>query len=118
MQNKKSVLVGYSGHGKVVGEAAILSDQNLRYYVEKNIFKDNPYDLEFLGNERSSNFKGFGNEYNFILAIGDNVARKKAAIFLESKNEKIICKIIFEYNISICNFRDPLHLIFITIICC
>lgn len=100
MQNKKSVLVGYSGYGKVVGEAAFLSNQNLRYYVEKKIIKDNPYDLEFLGNEKSSNFKGFNKDYNFILGIGDNIDRKKATIFLESKNEKIISIIHPTSNLS------------------
>ena len=69
MQNKESVLIGYSGHGKVVGEAAFLSNQNLRYYVEKKIIKDNPYDLEFLGNEKSSNFKGFNKDYNAVTII-------------------------------------------------
>ncbi len=30
-----SVLVGYSGHGYVVGDAAICSSMDLRYYAEQ-----------------------------------------------------------------------------------
>ncbi len=100
MQENKTVLVGYSGHGKVVGEAAFLSGQNLRFYAEKIIFKDNPYKLEFLGDERLPDFKGFNKNYNFILGIGDNHARKLAASFLIEKNENISSVIHPESKLS------------------
>jgi len=34
--DKEIVLVGYSGHGLMVGEAALLQDLNLKYYIDKN----------------------------------------------------------------------------------
>ncbi len=89
MSDKKLVLVGYSGHGFVVAEAAISSQMNLKYYSEIRQLTLNPFDLEYLGFEGSNNFEGWIRNYDFILGIGDNRIRNKVARLILSKGKVI-----------------------------
>lgn len=89
MLNKELVLVGYSGHGIVVAEAAIISNMKLKYYAEKKELIINPFELEFLGYEGDELFEGWNENYEFILGIGDNSIRLKVANLIGSKNRKI-----------------------------
>lgn len=68
-------LIGYSGHGLVVGEAAILSKLPLKYYVEKNIATFNLFNLEYLGYDGEDNFIGWKKNIDYVLGVGDNNAR-------------------------------------------
>jgi len=83
--NKEVVLVGYSGHGYVVAEAAIASNMNLRYYTDKKPITENPFDLAYLGFEGDLDYKFWDKEYDYILGIGDNLIRRKTADLLISK---------------------------------
>lgn len=89
MLNKEVVLVGYSGHGYVVADAAITSKMNLRYYTDKNQITKNPYDLTYLGFEGDLDYKFFDKEFNYILGIGDNLIRIKTADLLISKGVEL-----------------------------
>ncbi len=89
-KNIKTILVGYSGHGLVLGDCAIEMGVSLRYYAEKEIAKNNPFNLEFLGLESDEKFLGYGRGFNFIIGIGDNVIRKKVSEKIIQKKEKII----------------------------
>lgn len=77
MSDKSLILVGYSGHGFAVAEAAISSQMNLKYYSEISELHLNPFDLEYLGFEGNDSFDGWIRDYDFILGIGDNRVRKK-----------------------------------------
>ncbi len=85
MLNKEVVIVGYSGHGYVVAEAAIASNINLRYYTDKKKISKNPFDLHYLGFEDDLDFPFWGKDYDYILGIGDNLLRRKSADLLITK---------------------------------
>lgn len=74
-----TVLIGYSGHGYVVAEAAIEAGFNVNYYTDLNKIDFNPYNLKYLGFEGDKNFNEWHQGYNYILGIGDNKLRNKIA---------------------------------------
>ncbi len=90
MLDKEVVLVGYSGHGYVVAEAAIHSGLNLKHYAEINEIKKNPYKLKYIGFEKDSFFKGWGKKYNFVLGIGNNNIRLETFNLIKSKRLKVL----------------------------
>ena len=77
--NRNIILLGYSGHGYVVAEAALLSRMDLKYYAEKQPVEHNPYGLEYVGFENDNGFAYWESEAVFVLGIGDNVLRHRVA---------------------------------------
>ena len=90
MENREVVLVGYSGHGYVVADAAIASNMNLIYYTDKKQITKNPFDLSYLGFEGEFDNLFWNNEYDYILGIGDNLIRRKTADLLISKGVELL----------------------------
>jgi len=88
--NKKTILIGYSGHGIEVADAAIQLGYNLIGYCDLNKKKTNPFNLNFLGNEKELKSIYFNDEYQFIMGIGDNKIRNNVFDFLINKTERII----------------------------
>ncbi|RZK11046.1 MAG: acetyltransferase [Flavobacterium sp.] len=93
MSDKELILIGYSGHGFVVSEAALLADMDLRYYSEIKELKTNPFDLKYIGFEGDDFFQGWDEQYDFILGIGDNRIREKIANLITARN-KVIYNVI------------------------
>ena len=89
MLDKKTVIIGYGGHAYVVAESYISKGHSLEYYTNSNKVDNNPFNLKYLGCETDSNFRGWELGLAFILGIGDNNLRYKAAEFLLSKSQKI-----------------------------
>lgn len=89
MLNTKIILVGYSGHGFVVAEAALLSNIKIEGYLEPKMVYPNHFDLKYLGFEQDPKFD-WDNTADFILGIGDNYIRSKLAAFIKSKNKNIL----------------------------
>ena len=78
MLDRNVILIGYSGHGYVVADIAIENNYKLLGYTEKSIVQNNPFDLEFLGNENESSFlDNYSNKGGFVLGIGNNNLREK-----------------------------------------
>ena len=90
MLNKEVVLVGFSGHGFVVADAAIAANMNLGYYTDKKQITKNPFDLAYLGFEDDLDFAFWNKEYDYILGIGDNLIRRKTADLLISKGVDLL----------------------------
>ncbi len=90
MLDNKSVIIGYSGHAYVVADSFISKGFSLNYYSNLNKVDKNPFNLEYLGCETDSNFKGWEMGLSFILGIGDNNLRYKAAQLLLSKSQIIV----------------------------
>lgn len=90
MSDKKEVvIVGYSGHGLVVADAAIEASINLKYYSEKVESKINPFNLSYIGFEQNIHFNAFGKGYEFILGVGDNKIRYDISENIKNRNETL-----------------------------
>lgn len=100
MSDNKIVLVGYSGHGLVVAEAAMETNMNLQYYAEKKAVKTNPYNFEYLGFEGDENFSGWEKPLDFVLGIGDNTIRRKVAHLILKKQKNLLNVIDTSANVS------------------
>jgi sugar O-acyltransferase (sialic acid O-acetyltransferase NeuD family) len=98
--DKEKVIIGYSGHGFVVGDAAIKNGLNLTHYADKKQSLINPFNLNYLGFEGDEKFVGWEKDYEYILGIGDNNLRKKIGDLIVSKGQKIINVIDKSANLS------------------
>lgn len=84
--NKTSYcLLGYSGHGLVVTEAAMLSNLNVISYADKKASNLTSFQLEYWGTETSVGFKGWKKNIKFIHGVGNNNLRSKIAEFIRSR---------------------------------
>lgn len=81
LDNKGTVLIGYSGHAYVVCDILLKTNMPILGYCENAEKLENPYHLKYLGNE--SDFI-FNDEVVFV-AIGDNKIREKIYNALFSK---------------------------------
>lgn len=90
MLDKKTILVGYSGHGLVVAEAANLLGATIIGYTELKEVLQNPFNLNYLGFEMDPNFEYWRENKNFILGIGDNTLRRKIGEFILRKKEVLL----------------------------
>jgi sugar O-acyltransferase (sialic acid O-acetyltransferase NeuD family) len=100
VSDKKIILVGYSGHGLVVGDTALENNLNLIGYTEKYVNEVNPFMLEYLGDESSLDFKGWDLDVAFILGLGDNLLREKIYNLIINKGKKVISLINSSSKIS------------------
>jgi len=87
--DNKNVIIGYSGHAYVVAESFISKGNILSYYTDLKEASNNPFNLSYLGFEFSANFKGWETPLNYILGIGDNNLREKAANLILNKSFQI-----------------------------
>ncbi|MBI3519739.1 MAG: acetyltransferase [Bacteroidetes bacterium] len=90
MSESNIILVGYSGHGFVVADAAFESHMPLRFYADQKQVSINPYNLEYIGSEHDPDFSGWKGSFQYILGIGDNIIRQKVAARIIEKNQTIL----------------------------
>ena len=74
----KAILLGYSGHGMVLAEAASLAGIDIFGYAGPNEASSNPYGLEFLGSERKPDFR-WSDCKSYLLGVGSNELRERIA---------------------------------------
>jgi sugar O-acyltransferase (sialic acid O-acetyltransferase NeuD family) len=74
-QNKKVVIIGYSGHGFVVTDILLVSGLQVEGYCDQAEKKFNPFSLKYMGNENEviEDLRS----YDYFIAIGDNGLRQK-----------------------------------------
>ena len=98
-------IFGYSGHGFVVVDAAILSGLNQIGYVESNPVLQNPHHLPYVGFEKDINFFEKNKEILFIHGVGENLIRHKIGSFVR-ENGGVFVNIIHPKAIvsSLCSF--------------
>jgi sugar O-acyltransferase (sialic acid O-acetyltransferase NeuD family) len=87
MSNRETVVIGYSGHGWVLSEAAICSGFRLLYYIDLKQAARNPYNLSYLAPDIDENFQDWNSGYQYILGIGDNQTRFSIATRLAERNQ-------------------------------
>ncbi len=100
MYNNKVILVGYSGHGFVVADAAKDNNLNLIGYAEKSVVLNNPFQLNYLGNETDNDFIGWSLDATYLIGVGDNLIREKIFNLIESKDHSVLTLISSSANIS------------------
>ena len=86
MLDKKTVIIGYSGHAYVVAESYIANGGNIGFYTDLKETTNNPLNLTYLGFESAPDFKGWDLSLKYILGIGDNNLREKVAKLILSKS--------------------------------
>jgi len=77
MSNKKIAIIGYSGHSYVVLSSLMAAELRVDYYCDELEKTDNPYQLFYLGSDRSADIKVRLREMDYFITIGDNSIRKK-----------------------------------------
>lgn len=100
MLGKEVVIIGYSGHGFVIADAAIHNSIKLNHYTEITESRINPFNLNYLGFECDKNFIGWEKDYEYILGIGDNNLRRRLGDSVIAKNQKLINVIDNSANLS------------------
>lgn len=88
--SKKIAIYGAGGHGKVVGEIALLNNFEDIFFFDDAINLGSekfPFKIEGSSKDLESNLKNF--DY-FFVAIGNNFIRKKKIEWLNSLNVKLV----------------------------
>jgi len=96
--NAKAILLGYSGHGMVVSEAATLSGIQILGYTDHKEVHINPYNFDFLGDENDPNFN-WENCNSYLLGVGSNTIRERLALRVEKAGGK--CMTVVHPNSSL-----------------
>lgn len=87
----KTYLVGYGGHSYVVADAFHQSNQKIHGYLDHKKADINPLELKYIGSESNDDLCVWNNEHSqFILCIGDNIIRSRAAEKICKKKKRII----------------------------
>ncbi|MFV8352506.1 acetyltransferase [Flavobacterium sp. XS2P14] len=100
MLDKKVILVGYSGHGFIIADTAIENQLNLVGYAENEIVKNNPFQLDYIGNEREDGFFEKNKGVKYLIGIGDNRIREKLYNQIIEKGGEILTLISQTTSIS------------------
>ena len=100
MLDKKIILIGYSGHAYVVADIAIENQYEIIGYTEKSKVQNNPFNLNYAGYEKETDFFDNKNEVGFIIGIGDNSIRESIYNLISSKNVEVITLISNTASIS------------------
>lgn len=87
--NKKLAIIGAGGHGKVVGEIALLNKYKIIDFFDDKIgeIKDYPFKIVNNVNYLKKNLKDYD---AFFVAIGDNHIRSKNIEWLKNKKVNIV----------------------------
>ena len=81
------IIVGYSGHSFEVIETLIQNKKEIAGYLDNDLKKNNPYKLNFLGDEREYNFI---KNTNYFICIGDNKSRYNLYKLISKSSNKFI----------------------------
>ncbi len=100
MLENKIVIIGYSGHGYVVADVAIENNLNLVGYAEKSVLQQNPFNLNYLGNENENDFFKKNKDSKFLIGIGDNHIRESIFQLILANDFEIMTLISQSASIS------------------
>lgn len=94
ISNKKTTIVGYSGHGFVAVDILLTMQMNITAYCDDEEKTNNPFHLDYLGKEKdffsSHLYLNNQNAWQIFVSIGDNKIREKVFLFLTENNASII----------------------------
>lgn len=85
---KKLLIIGASGHGKVVADIAMrMNKWGSISFLDDNINIDTPFGLNIIG--KTKDYLKYINKYEIFVAIGNNVIREKLLSLLEAAGANI-----------------------------
>ncbi|MDF4201479.1 acetyltransferase [Maribacter sp. SA7] len=87
-KNKHIYFLGYSGHAYVAIDVANSSGYYVKGYFDQQENKENPYDIQYFGNEANIDLKDFVNDCYVFPAMGSNTIRKRLHTLLKQLNIK------------------------------
>jgi sugar O-acyltransferase (sialic acid O-acetyltransferase NeuD family) len=97
--NKKIAIIGAGGHGKVIGEIALLNHYEHIFFFDDKIDEIKTFPFTICGN--LSYLKDHLNEYDFFfVAIGDNYIRRDKVEWLKKENVSLVTMIHPKSTIS------------------
>lgn len=70
-------IIGYSGHGYLACDILLSQGYRVEAYCEPSEKTNNPYGLTYLGNDRDPAVLKKLNDYQYFVAVGDNLLRRK-----------------------------------------
>ena len=82
--SKKIYLMGYSGHGRVLVDAARSRDITVEGYFQDTANNEDPFLLTYMGDESDYDIDFF-EKSKFIIGIGDNCIRSKVYDLIKNK---------------------------------
>lgn len=87
--NKKLAIIGAGGHGKVVGEIALLNQYKVIDFFDDKIdkIKNFPFTIRGTLNQLEQNLKDYD---VFFVAIGNNMIRYNKLLWLQNKKVNIV----------------------------
>ncbi|MCH6199260.1 acetyltransferase [Aquiflexum sp. LQ15W] len=85
-QQNKIFIIGYSGHAYVVLDSILEQGLHVGGYFAKDYNVEDPYNLEFFGDERADDVSHVLDGNLIFPCIGDNAIRAKVVSFIKSKN--------------------------------
>ena len=89
MLDKELILIGYAGHAYVLAETVLENGFKIAGYADKEAVLQDPFNLSYLGFEKSDDFIGWQNQFSFVIGIGENKIRQNIAELIESKGKTI-----------------------------
>ena len=97
--NKKIAIIGAGGHGKVVGEIALLNQYEIIHFFDDNENEINNFPFKMIGNltQLKDNLENYD---NFFVAIGENEVRYEKILWLRDKKVNIVSLIHPKSTIS------------------
>jgi sugar O-acyltransferase (sialic acid O-acetyltransferase NeuD family) len=87
--NKKLAIIGAGGHGKVVGEIALLNQYDTIDFFDDRINEIKNFPFNIIGNLEFLK-KSLKNYENFFVAIGDSVVRCDKISWLKNEKKNIV----------------------------
>jgi len=87
--NKKLAIIGAGGHGKVVGEIALLNNYNSIYFFDDNFSNIENYPFKILNDLAYLN-NHLGDYDDYFVAIGNNEIRSKKFLWLKKERMNLI----------------------------
>jgi sugar O-acyltransferase (sialic acid O-acetyltransferase NeuD family) len=83
---KQLLLIGYSGHSFVVNDIFLSQNIKVEFYCDAIEKPHNPLNLNYLGDYTNAFIKGFFQDKDYFISIGNNAIRRKIQLELSEKN--------------------------------
>jgi len=105
MNKKKIAIIGAGGHGKVIGEIALLNNYKKINFFDDGINQIKQFDFSIVGNLETLK-ENIRNYDDFFVAIGDNYVRYKLLKWLKKEKLNIVNLIHPKSTVSSLSFLE------------